>query len=136
MKKNAPFGIGEIAGSTNGFPIIHKATVHLTNSVSTIGVGAKISLASLDLFSTYSIQTGNTVSTLTNNLTASCIPLTFTADTLQSGQTQRQKISINYPNFYNNPLCFGGGINSYGWSIQITKGFDPTGNNGWYLSEN
>ena len=133
VRKNTPFTTGEFAGSTSGFPVIHKASVNLSNSGS--GFSAKISFASLNLFNTYSIQTGNTVSTLTNNLTATCIPLTFTADPLQSGQTQRQKISINYPNFYNNPLCFGGGINSYGFSIQITKGFDPIGNNGWYLSE-
>jgi hypothetical protein len=33
-------------------------------------------------------------------------------------------------------MAYLGGVNSYGFSIKIIKGFDPTGLNGWYLSEN
>jgi hypothetical protein len=137
VKKSTPFTPGDYAGSNTGFPLIHKMKIHLNNSISGIGVLPKAVEATLNgLVSNYAISSGQNINTQTTNATYTCRPLRFIAQTLLEGQTQRLMLTVAYPNWYNNPLAYLGGINAYGFSVKIIKGFDPTGLNGWYLSEN
>ena len=110
--------------------------IHLNNSVTNIGVLPKCVEATINgITQNYALSSGQNISTQTNNATYTCRPLVFTAQTLLTGQTQRQMITVAFPNWWNNPLAYNGGINAFGFSMKIIKNFDPTGVNGWFLSE-
>ena len=134
VKRSIPFGNGEVAGSNTTNPTVHKMFIHLNNS-NVYGVSAKMSEGTINgLLTNISITSGNGIQQ-TGGQTFVCRPVSFSAATLLPGQTQRQAITIAYPNYHNSPLALNGGFTSFGFSIAVTTLFDPTGNNGWFLSD-